>query len=595
MGLTLRPTGSGAIPGDLGATEMMGEALTIGRGEQNDIVLPDPERFVSKQHCVVEKRGNDYFLIDTSSNGTFLNHSPNRVGNQPMPLTDGDVITLGQYELRVELMQEADPWAAHDPLEDLPAPAEATSIAAGMGARPTLGANEEIEDPVGGDIMDLLDGPSDGGMGGGLGGIGGGGAEDDLLPPLDDSFERQDPLAGPRGGPVHGDPMKGGGLLPEDDDFLAPPDRGGGWSAQGPQSDHVPEMEHHFAPPQARAPSAPPSPPPAPGGGLIPDDDFGGPFNPPAGPMAKDDGPIDPFAPGGPPKPSGSVAELPPLDDDEPLIPPPAKTPPSAEVDADMLPPLEDDAPGGESPALAPPLPSPASAQEAAPARPMPAAEAVSAPQPAPPMPAPPRPSPPPAMPAGAASGDAARAFLRGAGAEALNIPDEELVETMERAGVAFRTMVVGLREVLMTRKSIKDEIRISQTQIQADGNNPLKFSVSPEQAIETMVRPAVRGYLPGDKSAEQALQDIKAHEVAMMSGIQAALRAILVRLDPAALTGRLESSSSGMGLLGGKKARYWEIYEQMYGEIAREAEDDFHKLFGREFARAYEDQLKKL
>ena len=32
-----------------------------------------------------------------------------------------------------------------------------------------------------------------------------------------------------------------------------------------------------------------------------------------------------------------------------------------------------------------------------------------------------------------------------------------------------------------------------------------------------------------------------------------------------------------------------------MYAEIASEAEDDFQALFGKEFARAYQDQITKL
>ena len=31
------------------------------------------------------------------------------------------------------------------------------------------------------------------------------------------------------------------------------------------------------------------------------------------------------------------------------------------------------------------------------------------------------------------------------------------------------------------------------------------------------------------------------------------------------------------------------------YGEISREAEDDFHALFGRESLRAYEEQVERL
>ena len=79
------------------------------------------------------------------------------------------------------------------------------------------------------------------------------------------------------------------------------------------------------------------------------------------------------------------------------------------------------------------------------------------------------------------------------------------------------------------------------------------------------------------------------------MTGMEAALRSLLGRLDPETLAGRIEGRGGLGGILGGRKARYWDAFEEMYGEIAREVEDDFHALFAREFARAYEAQLKKL
>ena len=174
-------------------------------------------------------------------------------------------------------------------------------------------------------------------------------------------------------------------------------------------------------------------------------------------------------------------------------------------------------------------------------------------------------------------------------------VPDAELTPTLLRMGHVLRLMIQGMREILMTRTSIKSEFRIEQTMIQAGGNNPLKFSVSPEQAIEAMVKPSAKGYLDATDAAEQALQDIKADEIAMVTGMESALKGILAKLDPAVLEEKI-SVSGGLGsVLKSKKARYWEVYESMYAEIADQAENDFQELFAREFARAYQEQLDKL
>ena len=44
-----------------------------------------------------------------------------------------------------------------------------------------------------------------------------------------------------------------------------------------------------------------------------------------------------------------------------------------------------------------------------------------------------------------------------------------------------------------------------------------------------------------------------------------------------------------------GRKARLWELFSELFAEISREAEDDFEALFGREFVRAYEQQISRL
>ena len=203
--------------------------------------------------------------------------------------------------------------------------------------------------------------------------------------------------------------------------------------------------------------------------------------------------------------------------------------------------------------------------------------------------------TPPPAFDSAVpVTSDAARAYIAALGGQDVAISDAELPATMVRLGGTLKAMIIGLREILMTRTSIKSEFRIDQTMINKGGNNPLKFSVSPEQAIEAMVKPTAKGYLPADQATAQALDDIKAHEVAMVTGMEAALKGVLARLDPALLSSKIEAKGS-WGLLKGKKAQYWETYEKMYAEIADQAQNDFHEVFAREFAQAYKQQLAQI
>ena len=105
MALTLRVTSfhSQALGAD--STRVFGvQGGAIGRALDNDWVLPDPEKFVSSHHAQILCRGGNYFLKDTSTNGTYINSSPQPVGNgMEQQLFDGDRIQIGDYEISAAL------------------------------------------------------------------------------------------------------------------------------------------------------------------------------------------------------------------------------------------------------------------------------------------------------------------------------------------------------------------------------------------------------------------------------------------------------------------------------------------------------------
>jgi FHA domain-containing protein len=80
------------------------------------------------------------------------------------------------------------------------------------------------------------------------------------------------------------------------------------------------------------------------------------------------------------------------------------------------------------------------------------------------------------------------------------------------------------------------------------------------------------------------------------MAGMRAAIEAVLRRFDPAGLEARLTDKSVLDALVpSAREARLWVLFNERFAQISREAEDDFEKLFGREFARAYEEQIAHL
>jgi hypothetical protein len=71
-----------------------GERLSIGRRPDSDIFLDDVT--VSRDHALLVRRGNDWYLDDCGSlNGTYVNRG--RIESHR--LQDGDELQIGKYKL----------------------------------------------------------------------------------------------------------------------------------------------------------------------------------------------------------------------------------------------------------------------------------------------------------------------------------------------------------------------------------------------------------------------------------------------------------------------------------------------------------------
>lgn len=202
----------------------------------------------------------------------------------------------------------------------------------------------------------------------------------------------------------------------------------------------------------------------------------------------------------------------------------------------------------------------------------------------------------PPVLPPSGQGDAALEAFLRGAGLTQLRIDQGEALAQMETIGRSYRRMVEGLIEVLRARASLKGEFRMAQTMIRPVENNPLKFAPNVEEALVLLLRSGNQAFMPADLAISESFDDLKAHQLAVMAGVQASIKHLLKRFEPAVLEARL-TKPAGIGALlpGGRQAQYWALFTQLYAGISREAEDDFEELFGREFGRAYEEQSAKL
>jgi type VI secretion system FHA domain protein len=163
-------------------------------------------------------------------------------------------------------------------------------------------------------------------------------------------------------------------------------------------------------------------------------------------------------------------------------------------------------------------------------------------------------------------------------------------------AGALLRALTTGLTATMIARAQFKSELRLGVTTIRRTENNPFKFCASPEEALERLLLRPNPAYLPALEAARGAFEDIQAHEMAMIAGLRAALRALLARFEPGALEARLDAASGLDRLLPmARKSRYWDLFTETYEQVAADAAEDFMQLFGEAFTRAYEDQILRL
>lgn len=173
-----------------------------------------------------------------------------------------------------------------------------------------------------------------------------------------------------------------------------------------------------------------------------------------------------------------------------------------------------------------------------------------------------------------------------GAGAQAL----------MGQAGALLRLAVEGTLQLMSLRASTRNELHAEVTVIRPRENNPLKFSPDAASALERLLLPPSRGFLPGEAAMAEAMSELVGHTIGTMAGMRAALEGVLGRFTPEELEAKLDGNGMLERLLPmTRKSRLWELYLQHYGSIRDAAQEDFHALFGKAFLAAYEQQVDRL
>jgi len=519
---------------------------TIGRDAASTLVLPDPEKRISRQHAVIALREGRYVIRDRGSAISIeVNGRPVGAGRE-VPLGDGDRIAIGPYVLKVTSVPAPVPSSSHPkshPGGDGAPQDELVSMFGGTGA----------SDP----FADLAPRPR--------------AASRVESAPVDVGSARAQAAESPGVIPADFDPFA---EPMEPKPSVSPARATEGLGLEPAPPENKPGIDELFGlgPKKGEALFPPGHPlaeplPGAPGAGI---DDLlprGAPA-PTATPVQRDD--VEEIH-GSMKLPQPATGRKPEPKRGAPVMPPDAVVSWEQGTERET----------GQVTTVIIPAPEPPRDAHIEPAssevRSTEPAQASGAPQPI--------------------SEDALlRAFLEGAGVPDLAMRGPLTPEQMRAIGALLRAATQGTLDLLRSRAVVKSEMRAQMTMIVARENNPLKYSPSVEGALAHLLVPQGRGFMAPTPAMREAYEDLVSHQFGFAAGMRAALAGVLKRFDPVELEKKLTAKTVIDSVVPGhRKARLWDLFTERYEEIARDAEDDFHRLFGHEFVKAYEAQVAKL
>jgi type VI secretion system FHA domain protein len=468
--IVLTVTSHNGLPSNIPPVSIDELGGTIGRADNNQLVLPDQDRTISRLHAQVVYRSGHYAVIDLGANAVLHNGQPIGHGREA-PIQPGDELEIGGYKIAVA--------SAH-------------------------AAVAKVDDPFAGFEGDIA-----------------------ALPQKSAPVARAPAAAPPK--PVMQSSLSGG--IPDDwDPFMG-------------------DRPSQPVNPTSYAPNIPVSAPPMQMGESSLDELFGlGASAAPAAaipPAARDDHASEMNVPWtevfAKPKPVAPAPVLP-MDESDLLLnlPPPPPTTPRA------------------------PAPSPAMNLQ-----------------------------PKVELPADAQA--LMDAFMQGLGVDGLRLRPVT-AESMHELGQILREYTRGTIDLLIARGAIKKEVRADVTMMASNANNVLKFSPTVEFALQQLLGTPTPGFMGSLHSLEDAFEDLKSHQLGVMAGMHAALQGVLKRFDPVEIEKKVGNQGGLFNLMpSSKKAKLWELFQEMYGQSASQAREEFDELFGKAFAREYDRFISEL
>lgn len=185
------------------------------------------------------------------------------------------------------------------------------------------------------------------------------------------------------------------------------------------------------------------------------------------------------------------------------------------------------------------------------------------------------------------------RCFFKGLGVSPGILEKVDGEKAMEEMGAVLKANMNGMVELMQQRAQLKNEFRMDMTLVKTQGNNPLKFSADSKQAMKHLFKPESGSFLTVSEAFTECYQDMQVHQLAVLAGVQSAMREMFASLSPQRVEEKLSKDKSGLSV-SSKASRCWQKYQNLHAELVAE-DDDFNRIFGDAFVDAYDEKVLSL
>jgi type VI secretion system protein ImpI len=193
-----------------------------------------------------------------------------------------------------------------------------------------------------------------------------------------------------------------------------------------------------------------------------------------------------------------------------------------------------------------------------------------------------------------AAGAEFVQRFADGAGLEPEAIAVRDAGDLAEMLGMLIQICAGNVGQLLLARAQAKSAMRSSsQTMIQLQGNNPLRWAPTPQDAMKLMFGRPTPSYVDACNAFEKSFQTLKNHEMDTFAALQEAIQTLFADLDPAVIERSLGGDAKKGGLFGGGdkafKARLWDEFAARWQRKTGSFDSGMFGAFMRVFGEAYD------